>query len=65
MRKPVDSRIVLERRAIEGDSPVGEIDRSPWLIFPSTAGHVEPCGNRCRPRHKAKYAPVTDSVLVP
>ena len=61
----MNSRIVLERRARGGESPVDEIDRSLWFMDPSTAGHEEPCGNLCRPRHKAKYDSVTDSEPVP
>ena len=65
MRNPIDSRTILERWAIVGDSPVGEIDRTLRFLDPSTAGHVQPCRNPCRPRHKAKYDFVTDSELVP
>ena len=60
-----DSRITLERWAKEGESPVGEIVKALWFMYPSTAGHEKPCGNLCRPRHKAKYASVTDSEPVP
>ena len=65
VRNLIDSRIVLERRARVGDSPVGEIGKTPWYMYPSTTGHVKPCGNLCRPRHKAKYASATDSEPVP
>ncbi len=58
------SGIVLERRVIEGDSPVREVE---WTLerHPSTAGHVEPCGNLGGPPPKAKYYLVTDSGQVP
>ena len=48
----------------EGDSPVyiGVYDSSG---IQSTARHVEPCRNVCRPLHKAKYSIVTDSEPVP
>ena len=55
----------LERPTIEGDSPVGKIYQTSWIGFPSTAGHVEPCGNSGGPSPKAKYYLVTDSELVP
>ncbi len=61
---PSVSRILLERVAIEGDSPVGENRWTPDRL-PSTAGHVEPCGNSGGPSPKAKYSLVTDSEPVP
>ena len=54
----------MESPAIDGDSPVGERERSP-ANFPSTAGHVESRGNLGGPPSKAKYQSVTDSELVP
>ncbi len=54
----------MERRAIEGDSPVREILKGPRGI-PSTAGHVKPGGNLGGPPSKAKYEPKTDSEPVP
>ena len=62
--KFVYSRIVLERRTIAGDSPVGEIDRSS-IRHPSNAGHVEPRVKLGGPSPKAKYSLETDSVPVP
>ena len=35
----------LERSTIEGDSPVRKTYQTFWIDFPSTTGHVEPCGN--------------------
>ena len=55
----------LERPTIEGDSPVREIYQTFWIDTPSTAGHVEPCGNLGGPSPKAKYSLVTDSGQVP
>ena len=54
----------LEKSAVEGESPVGEL-RSPPSEFPSTARHVKPCRNMRRPLRKAKYYLVTDSEPVP
>ena len=47
----------------EGESPVIEIVRTLLGIL-STARHVKPCRNECRPLHKAKYTLVTDSEPV-
>ena len=58
------SRTALERRATEGESPVGEM-AGPPEVFPSTAGHVEPRGNLGGPSSKAKYYLATDSEPVP
>ena len=55
----------LERLTLEGDSPVSEMNQPSWIKHPSTAGHVEPCGNSGGPSPKAKYFLVTDSELVP
>ena len=60
-----NSITVLERSAVGGDSPVCEIGESSPTGFPSTAGHVKPCGKLGGPSPKAKYYLVTDSVLVP
>ncbi len=54
----------MERPAIEGDSPVSEIQKGPSGI-PSTTGHVKSCGNPEGPSSKAKYVLSTDSELVP
>ncbi len=61
--KESSSRKVLERPAIEGDSPLGERRFSPW-IFPSSAGHVKPGMNSGGPPPKAKYFLATDSEPV-
>ena len=55
----------LEKPTIEGDSPVGKIHQTSWIDFPSTTGHVEPCGNSGGPSPKAKYYLTTDSEPVP
>ena len=60
----VYSRIVLERRTIEGESPVNEIDKKLGSIL-SSAEQVEFCVNLGRPLSKAKYSLVTDSEQVP
>jgi len=52
---PVSSRTVLERRATEGESPVGERHGTSWAMDPSTAGHVESRGKLGGPPSKAKY----------
>ena len=57
--------MVLERPAIEGESPVSEVERSPWMLFPSSAGHVKSRVNPGGPPPKAKYIQMTDSALVP
>src|ERR687892_2339857 len=43
------SRRILERAAVEGESPVSERFGDSLAVFPSTTGHVEPCGNLGRP----------------
>ena len=43
------SRRFLERAAEEGESPVSERFGDFLAMFPSTTGHVEPCGNLGRP----------------
>ena len=62
--KPTDSGTVLERPAIEGASPVREIQSAPDE-FLSTMGHVIARGNPGGPPSKAKYSLATDSELVP
>ena len=52
----------MERRAIEGDSPVRESRSSPERYL-SRSGHVEPRLNRRGPSRKAKYSLMTDSEL--
>jgi hypothetical protein len=56
------SGMVLERPAIEGDSPVHERAHEMKL---SRAGHVKSCLNMGGPSSKAKYDLPTDSELVP
>ena len=51
----IDSGMALERPAVEGDSPVYEIDVFLVSIL-STTGHVESCGNLGGPPPKAKYS---------
>ena len=54
------SRRGLERPAIGGDSPVGEMLN--WVRgILSTTGHEKPCGNLGGPSSKAKYDSMTDS----
>jgi hypothetical protein len=48
------SQMLLERATVEGDSPVDEKEKS-LLVFLSTTGHVESCGNLGGPSSKAKY----------
>jgi hypothetical protein len=55
----------MERAAIAGDSPVGEMYKTLWVEFPSTTGHEKSCGNLGGPSSKAKYYPTTDSEPVP
>ena len=54
----------MERRAKEGDSPVGET-RVPLVRHLSTAGLVKSRWNPGGPSPKAKYYLATDSELVP
>ena len=63
--KDVHSLIDMERSAVEGNSPFGEMVISPWAGLPSTTGHEESCGNLGGPSPKAKYYLTTDSELVP
>ena len=55
----------LERRTIEGDSPLTEIVCNSLTAYPSKAGHVKSCLNLRGPSRKAKYYLATDSELVP
>ncbi len=55
----------LERRAIEGDSPVTETVVQALTAYPSKAGHVKSCLNLRGPSRKAKYYLETDSGQVP
>ena len=54
----------MENRSIEGERPVPENLTAPRDSL-SNAIHVKLRMNLCRPRHKAKYSPVTDSEQVP
>ena len=56
---------VLERCAIEGESPVGEGMVFCCFMTPSTTGYEESCGNLGGPPSKAKYSDATDRGLVP
>ena len=58
------SRIVLESRATEGESPVSERVRIFLSGIPSNAVLVELRVNLCSPLHKAKYYLTTDSAPV-
>ena len=49
------SRTVLEKPAIEGESPVGENHVAAWVRIPSKPEHAEFWLNPGRPRSKAKY----------
>ena len=60
----MNSRMILEKSAIKGDSPVSEILKQNGGIL-STAEQVEFCGNLPGPPGKAKYSSVTDSEPVP
>ena len=64
MVQPSVSGILLERRAIDGESPVNDsqLTRDGTL---STAGHVKSRGNLRGPSRKAKYSLATDSEPVP
>ena len=55
----------LERRTIEGDSPLTEIVCNSLTAYPSKAGHVKSCLNLRGPSRKAKYYLETDSEQVP
>ena len=65
VKKDIYSLIDMERSAIAGNSPFGEMDISSWALFPSTTGHEKSCGNLGGPSPKAKYYLTTDSELVP
>ncbi len=60
----LSERNVLERSAIDGDSPVFEASLKPSGIL-SSAGHEEFCVNLPGPSGKAKYSRETDSEPVP
>ena len=47
-------RTCLERRAVEGNSPVFKSKAKP-ILYPSTARHEKSCGNPAGPSAKAKY----------
>ena len=51
--------------AIEGESPVYEINQALWTEFLSTTGHGKSCGKLGGPSPKAKYYLTTDSEPVP
>ena len=63
-KKPATESKGLESPAIEGDSPVGDIQLAPMGTL-STAGHVKSRGNLRGPSRKAKYSLATDSEPVP
>jgi len=58
------SGIRLENVAIDGESPVHEMNSIPSSIL-SRTGHVKPCLNPPGPSGKAKYSYETDSEPVP
>ncbi len=62
MINPTFSRTALERRAKDGESPVGDRGGASWAAVLSTAGHEEPRGNSGGPPSKAKYSwrPIAD-----
>ena len=62
--KVMHSRSVLERRAVEGKSPVREMHHPP-TVLPSSSGTVQTGVNLRGPPRKAKYNQATDSELVP
>ena len=55
----------MERRAIEGDSPVDESNFTLLAIFLEYHWEREPSGKQAGLSAKAKYYLVTDSELVP
>jgi hypothetical protein len=60
LRRPLSrmsaSRIALERRAIDGNSPVGEVGTPADVALPSRAEHVKLRLNPGGPPSKAKYS---------
>ncbi len=60
LRRPLGrdpaSRIALERRAIDGNSPVGEVGLPADAALPSRAEHVKLRSNSGGPPSKAKYS---------
>ena len=63
-KKPATESKGLERPAIEGDSPVGDMLLAPTGTL-STAGHEKSRGKLRGPSRKAKYSLATDSEPVP
>ena len=59
--KGKDSGARLERRTVEGESPVREIRCTGEVGHPSRPGHEKSRSNLGGPSSKAKYEPVTDS----
>ena len=55
----------MESAATEGESPVGEVQQTVWVLYLSRSGHEKSRLNLAGPSAKAKYVPVTDSGLVP
>ena len=51
----------MERRTIEGESPVHEMRVGKLLKYPSRSGHEKSRLNLGGPSSKAKYESVTDS----
>ena len=64
-RQETGIRSVLEGRAREGESPVGEAVDCMCAMFPSTTGYEVSCGKLGGPPSKTKYVNATDSELVP
>lgn len=58
------SQTALERRAKEGDSPVGETETTSG-VYLSKTDHEEFCLKLGSPLSKAKYVIATDSERVP
>ena len=55
----------MESLTIDGDSPVYEIEKTPWIEFSSNVEHVKLGVNLSGPPDKAKYSEKTDSEPVP
>jgi hypothetical protein len=55
VRNLLFSRMSLEGTTREGDSPVGEKEKTPNVLL-STTGHVKSCGKQGGPPSKAKYS---------
>ena len=58
------SGTTLGRSAIEGESPVGEVEEAPDATL-SRTGHEQSCLKQGGPPSKAKYEIATDSAAVP